>query len=100
MVNTLLMRIFSTLPFLVYAAYLDLKYREINRRVWQTITALGALFLLADIILTKNSRLLLPFAIILSIAIVFSVSLHYLGLMGGGDAKLLIALGFFQSSYR
>ncbi len=93
MVDTLELRIFSTLPFLVYAAYLDLKYREIDSRVWRYMTALGALFLLADIILTKNPRLLLPFAIILAIAIVFSVSLHYFGLMGGGDAKLLIALG-------
>jgi preflagellin peptidase FlaK len=93
MVDTLLLRIYSTLPFLLYSSYLDLKYREIDSRIWRLMTTLGALFLLADVFLTKNPRLLLPFAIILTIAAVFSVSLHYFGMMGGGDAKLLIALG-------
>ncbi len=57
------------------------------------MSVLGALFLLADIYLTKNPRLLLPFAIILAIAVVFSVTLNYFGMIGGGDAKLLIGLG-------
>jgi preflagellin peptidase FlaK len=64
--------------------------------------ALAAFFILFDISRSNNPRLFIPFIIITALAALFSVSLHYLGLVGGGDAKLLIALGamfpFLQTS--
>ncbi len=93
MVDTLLLRIFSTLPFLVYASFLDLKYREIDSRIWKSMVVLGVVFLIIDAIDSKNPRIFLLLLIVLAIAAAFSVSFHYLGMMGGGDAKLLIGLG-------
>ncbi|MFQ5800437.1 MAG: prepilin peptidase [Candidatus Hydrothermarchaeales archaeon] len=92
MVDTLLLRILSSLPILYYASFLDLKHREIDSRLWQSMVVLGVLFLLTDVYTVKNLKLFIPFVFILGIAVVFSVSLHYLGLIGGGDAKMLIGL--------
>jgi preflagellin peptidase FlaK len=55
--------------------------------------AFGVIFLALDIYAIKNLKLLIPFIFIISIAAVFSVTLHYFGLMGGGDAKIIIGLG-------
>ncbi len=93
MVETISLRITISLAVLIYASYLDLRYREIDPRLWRSMTAAGILLLAADLFQTRNTRLLTVFAIVLAIAVGFSVSLHYLGLMGGGDSKLLIALG-------
>jgi preflagellin peptidase FlaK len=83
----------SSFLILLYASVLDIKYREVDSRLWKLIIAIGSLLILADVFLTKNPRLLLPFTIILFIAVVFSFSLDYFGLMGAGDAKLIIGLG-------
>jgi preflagellin peptidase FlaK len=93
MVNTLEVRIYLTLLFFLYASYLDLKYREIDPRLWQSMIGLGFLIILADIVDLNNPRLLIVFLIILLLATIFAISIHYLGLMGGGDVKLIIALG-------
>jgi preflagellin peptidase FlaK len=63
---------------------------------------LAAFFIFIDISRTNNLRLFITFIFVTALAALFSVSLHYLGLVGGGDAKLLIALGamfpFLQTS--
>ncbi|HDY74479.1 MAG TPA: hypothetical protein ENH51_05155 [Euryarchaeota archaeon] len=93
MVSTLDLRITATLVLLIYASVLDLRSREINRLAWQSMTGLGLILLIVDLAASKSLALLITAAIILGIAVVFAVSIHYLGLMGGGDAKLLIGLG-------
>lgn len=92
MVDTLLLRAISSLLLLFYASFLDLKHREIESKVWQSMVALGVLFLLIDVYSVKNPKIFISFVLILGIAVIFSVSLHYLGLIGGGDAKILIGL--------
>ncbi len=93
MVNTMALRAITSLLILSIASYMDVKHREIDRRIWLLMTALGGLFLLLDITSIGNIRLFALFLFILSLAVLFSVSLHYLGLIGGGDAKMLIGLG-------
>lgn len=93
MVDTLEVRIYSTLLFFLYASYLDIKYREIDPRLWQSMIALGLLIIFVDMVDLNNLRLIILFLIILLLATVFAISIHYVGLMGGGDAKLIIALG-------
>jgi len=93
MVSTLDLRITATLVLLVYASILDLQSREINRFAWQSMAGLGIILLAIDLAASKSLSLLVSASIILGIAIAFAVTVNYLGLMGGGDAKLLIGLG-------
>jgi preflagellin peptidase FlaK len=93
MVDTIIIREVITLPLLIYASFLDIKYREINSLVWRVMFAIGILILLIDLNQTGFRSLLISFLIVVAAAAIFSVSLHSLGAMGGGDAKLLIALG-------
>jgi preflagellin peptidase FlaK len=83
----------SSFLILLYASILDIKYREVDSRLWRTMLGFGILFILVDFSQSNNRNLLLLFIFITVVAFVFSSAIYYLGLMGGGDAKLLTALG-------
>ena len=87
-----LLRIIATLVALTYASYLDIKTREIDSRIWRAMVALGVILIFFDAITFENPRVLIFAAFAIIISLIFTVPLNYLGLMGGGDAKLLIAL--------
>jgi len=88
MQDALLLRSATALPLLLYSSYLDLRYREIHGWVWKSMMLLGLLYIGA-----LREEELLPFILLtLSTAIALSLLLHRTGLIGGGDAKLLIAL--------
>jgi preflagellin peptidase FlaK len=93
MVDTGTTRILLTSVFFLYASYLDLRHREIDPRIWRSMTALAIVILIIDIGMNKDPSLFRDFIIIFSIAVLFSLSLYHFGLLGGGDVKLLIALG-------
>ncbi len=93
MADVFLLRILFSLPLLLYASFQDVRHREIDNWVWQAMLALGLITIAMDIQQFNNERLLIPFVFILGTAAVFSLILHYLGLIGGGDAKLIIGLG-------
>lgn len=81
-----ILKIFFTFLVLVYASALDWKYREIDDKSWLSLAALGVLFLLYDFEVRN-------FLISVAAAAIFGLALCRLGLMGGGDAKILIGLG-------
>ncbi|RMF90890.1 MAG: A24 family peptidase [Methanobacteriota archaeon] len=92
MADTVLLRILSSMLILSYGSLQDIKRREIDSIVWQAMVVLAAFFLVLDVYSEGEPRLLIPFIFIVLVGIVFSAGIHHLGLMGGGDAKLLIGL--------
>lgn len=81
-----ILKAFLTLLILLYASRLDWKYREIDDKSWLSLIAFGLLFLFYDFRI-KN------FLISVGATASFSLIFYYFGLMGGGDAKILIGLG-------
>ncbi|MFH1774494.1 MAG: prepilin peptidase [Methanobacteriota archaeon] len=81
-----ILKVFLTFPILAYASFLDWKHREIDDKSWLLLAALGILFLLYNFEI-KN------FLISVVATAIFSLALYYLGLIGGGDAKILVGIG-------
>ncbi len=93
MLDTLLMRELSSILLLAYASLQDIKDREIDSLIWRSMVLLGVAYFLLDVISLGFYELFRPFIFILAMAAVFAFALERLGLIGGGDAKLLIGLG-------
>lgn len=87
-----ILKIFLAFSVLIYASILDWRHREIDDKSWLSLVALGIFFLLHDFEVRN-------FLISVAATAIFSVALCRLGLMGGGDAKILIGLGFLFPVY-
>lgn len=81
-----------TLLILLYASRLDWKYREIDDKSWLSLVALGFVFLFYDPEVKS-------FLISAAATSIFGLALNRLGLMGGGDAKILVGIAFLFPVY-
>jgi len=78
------------------AAYTDLKKGLIYNSITYPMIALGAIFLLVDLISTNNIFLIaIPLFIFL-----FTYALYFTGKLGGGDVKFLVAMALLLPFYR
>lgn len=89
-------RIIITLGILIYALVLDLRSRTIDSRLWKILGLGGLLILAVQMILGSDMNILPALGLSLFTAIIFSYTMYWLGLMGGGDAKLLMALSIMH----
>lgn len=76
---------------LAYASLLDLKYREIDDRSWISLVVLGFVFLAGDL-LSKGFEIIVPFIFSVGVTLIIVVVLYRLGIMGGGDCKILFGI--------
>ncbi|MEM2865511.1 MAG: A24 family peptidase C-terminal domain-containing protein [Candidatus Bathyarchaeia archaeon] len=80
----------SSLGFLGYAAYSDLRSREVDDLVWILYGSMGLLLTLVRLLQDGGLWRILSASIVLTSAI--ALSMAYMGLFGGADAKAFICL--------
>ena len=85
-------RLLLVLLVLFYASLLDWRYREINDASWVALIFIGVGFIAFDVAKVGSSLPLLYFLISVGITSALVLVLSYLGLMGGGDAKIFIGI--------
>jgi preflagellin peptidase FlaK len=74
------------------ASVTDIRKREVSDWLSFSLFAIGLFFLITRAITEKSFELLVPTAITFVIFLIIANLLYCIGLFGGGDAKLLIAL--------
>ena len=74
------------------ASATDIRKKEVSDWLSFSLFAIGLFFLITRAITEKSYELLIPALIIFVVFLIIANLLYYLGLFGGGDAKLLIAL--------
>ncbi len=94
----LLLRLIPALLLLGYASLLDWRRREIDDPSWQGLAALGVLFGIHDL-LRYGTPYLAQLALSLGVTALLVLPMHHLRLMGGGDAKILLALALLFPYY-
>lgn len=80
------LKIILTLLILVYAASLDWRFREIDDKSWGSLLVMGGVFLILE------PGLLRAFIISVTVAAFLMFITYAPGLLGGGDAKILLGL--------
>ncbi len=78
--------------FLSYASWQDHKNREVSNRVWMYFAPLGLALTLLQIFLIQQFCLFVTLAASTIVVSGISITLFYLGLFGGADAKAFICL--------
>jgi preflagellin peptidase FlaK len=79
-------KVILTLLILVYASRLDWKFREIDDKSWVSLLAIGGFFLIID------PSQLRAFAVSITIAAILVAVTYVPGMVGGGDAKILLGI--------
>jgi len=79
-----------SIVFLGYAAYSDLKSREVSNRVWIIYAPMACLLLLPRLLI--DTSLILVSLISIAATTGLSLLLFYVGLFGGADCKAFICL--------
>ncbi len=85
------MKIILGLLILIYASFLDLKYREIDDKSWISLVFLGFVFLVIDYT-GGSTDILIPFALSAGFTLAIVAVLYYAGIMGSGDCKILFGI--------
>jgi len=78
--------------WLIAASITDIRKREISDWLSFSLFAIGLFFAIISSITQQNYNLLITTGVIFLIFLIAANILYYLGIFGGGDAKLLIAL--------
>lgn len=88
-----LIKIGITILILLYVNILDWKYREIDDKSWISLLAVGIIFFLIDFYSSRDIGIAVLFIWIFGITVIMGYIFYYLGLWGGGDAKIIWGLG-------
>lgn len=86
-----LIRISVCIPFLFYACYSDLKIRKAPNKIWHLFILIGIMLALLDI-LKQGPNFLVRFSLSVIVLAVFAYMLFRIKVLGGADAKAIIAL--------
>lgn len=93
-----ILKIFFSMPFLLYSCYSDLKSRRVSNRVWKYMLVAGSVFIIYEIFIGGTSYLVsLAISGILGFTVIYI--LFQFEAFGGGDAKGLIMLSILFPSY-
>jgi len=92
-------RVLAALPVFAYASYLDTRERRVPHRTWYPLVAVGAVALVADVLLRDAGTVVLYAAASLALGAGFGYGFYYLGTFGGADRYALVALGFLFPLY-
>jgi preflagellin peptidase FlaK len=92
-------RVLAALPVFAYASYLDIRERRVPHRTWYPLVAVGALTLVADLVLRDAGTVILYATASLALGAGFGYGFYYLGTFGGADRYALVVLGFLFPLY-
>ena len=94
--------ILITFTFFSLGSYFDVKTREVSDRVWLAYAPFSVALTICRLIVSPSALFLV--AVSISLTVVASFGLFYLGLFGGADAKAILCMGLAipiaPSSYR
>jgi preflagellin peptidase FlaK len=85
------MEVIFAFLILIYASFLDLKYREIDDKSWMSLVVLGFLFLTINYT-GEGTDVLIPFAFSAGFTLALVALLYSLGMMGSGDCKIIFGV--------
>ena len=83
--------ILITFVFFSLGSYFDVKSREVSDRVWLAYAPFGVALTIGRLIVSQSALFLVAASI--SLTVVVSFGLFYLGLFGGADTKAILCLG-------
>lgn len=89
--NLNLIAFLISIIILIYAAYADLKTREVTDKVWIIYFPIASILLIFRILL--NPEFLVVALVSIIIILCLSFSMLYVGLFGGADFKAFVCLG-------
>jgi preflagellin peptidase FlaK len=92
------LRVLTSLIFLIYSSWSDYKTREVTNKVWILFAPVASALTLTELFL-YNSPDLLIFAICFGLTSGFAILLFYVGGFGGADAKALMCLALALPFY-
>ncbi|MFP4187828.1 MAG: prepilin peptidase [Halobacteriales archaeon] len=92
-------RVLAALPVFAYASYLDIRERRVPHRTWYPLVVVGALALVADLVLRDPGTVVLFAGASLALGAGFGYGFYYLGTFGGADRYALVVLGFLFPLY-
>jgi len=88
-----------TIIFLIIASLSDLKTREVPDYLSHSLIAIAIIFTILNAITSNNYNIILNSAIIFIIFLIISLIMYYTKQWGGGDSKILMALGIIFYTY-
>ena len=91
--------IIITIILLVLASAFDLKNREVPDYLSHALIAIGAAFIILKAVSSNNYRIILGSFVVFVIFLIISLVMYYTKQWGGGDSKVLIALGIIFYTY-
>ena len=94
MINISTAKIILSLTMLTYTSYLDVKYREVDPKIWLFFGVLGSI-LTAFEVLSKNCMLTIV-AINIVLGFLIGIISYYFGLFGGADFLCLFVLSIIH----
>ena len=86
-----IIRILVCIPFLLYACYSDLRIRKVPNRTWHLMIIIGIILAFMDI-LNQGIGFLVRFSLSVIFFSAFAYMLFRIKVLGGADAKAIIAL--------
>jgi len=91
--------IIITIVFLVIASIKDIKKREVPDYLSHSLIAIGSVFVILKAIALNNYKIILGAGIVFLIFLALSLIMYYTKQWGGGDSKILMALGIIFYAY-
>ncbi len=95
-----IIQVVTVIACFVISSIMDLKKREVSDIPWIVMTVVGILTTIFLIIYAEDSRKVgTMFGINVAVGIILGLLLYYTGVMGGADAKAIMALSFNTPVY-
>jgi len=100
-----ILRVLTSLSFLLASSWYDYKFREVSNRMWILFAPVGFTLTFLQYCLHlgydagKASSILLSWALSIAVTTGISLTLFYAGFFGGADAKALICLSIAIPTY-
>lgn len=93
------LRVLAAVPVFAYASYLDIQERRVPHETWYPLVAVGAVALVADLVLRDAGTVIIFATVSLALGAGFGYGFYYLGTFGGADRYALVVLGFLFPLY-
>ncbi len=99
LVSASLFKVIISIGCLAIASYQDYKTREIDDRVWIFLGLIGGLLTVYELYTIWSPQLMILTPISIIVAFFVGLAMYKFGIMGGADAKAIIALSIVHPYY-
>jgi preflagellin peptidase FlaK len=93
------LRVLTSLAFLTYASWSDVRTREVSNKVWILFAPLAFALTFSEFYLYGSSSTLFSYGVSFGLTAAFAILLFYAGGFGGADAKALMCLALALPFY-